>query len=114
MLSLSLRTVVNMPESRRRKKKPKSRGRSRARPVAATTSISPLTGPRLDPQIRAAAASAPAITQAHVPSAIGKLVAATPGLDALIREDLGIPPNVWWKRAGGCTTPMFSWASDLC
>jgi hypothetical protein len=93
-LSVSLRTVVSMPESRKRKKKPKSRGRSGVRPVTAPMAIPSLTGPRLDPQIRAAAASAPTITRAHVPTAIGKLVAAVPGLDAMIREDLGIPPNV--------------------
>lgn len=85
---------MSMPESRKRKKKPKSRGRSGGRLAAAAMAMSPPTGPRLDPQIRAAAASAPTITRAHVPTAIGKLVAAVPGLDAVIREDLGIPPNV--------------------
>jgi GNAT superfamily N-acetyltransferase len=83
-----------MPKSRKRKKKPQSRGRSGARPTAAAMAISPRTAPRLDPQIRAAAAAAPAIASAHVPTAIGKLVATVPGLDAVIREDMGIPPNV--------------------
>ena len=91
-MSVPLRTVVIMPKSRKRKKS-KNRGRSGIRPAAAMA-ISPRTGPRLAPQIRAAAAAAPTITSAHVPTAIGKLVAAVPGLDAVIREDMGIPPNV--------------------
>jgi hypothetical protein len=84
---------MSVPESRKRRKKPKSRGRPGGRPAAARA-ISLPAGPRLDPQIRAAAAAAPGIASAYVPTAIGKLVAAVPGLDAVIREDLGIPPNV--------------------
>jgi hypothetical protein len=85
-----------MPESRKRKKKQsKGRGRSgAARPVAPALAGLPVTGLRLDPALRAAAAAAPEVTRGHVASAIGKLVAAVPGLDAVIREDLGVPPNI--------------------
>lgn len=84
-----------MPESRRRKKKQsKSRGRSRVGRPAAPVAGFPATGLRLDPALRAAAAAVPEVTRGHVSSAIGKLVAAVPSLDAVIREDLGVPPNI--------------------
>lgn len=85
-----------MPKSRKRKKKQaKGRGRSGAsRPAAPTLAGLPVTGLRLDPALRAAAAAMPEVTRGHVASAIGKLVAAVPSLDAVIREDLGIPPNI--------------------